>query len=166
MIRAMKRLPVLLAVSFLVAAGCGDDDDDSSEEAATASSSPAQTCVDSWNAESNQAYQTALAGVVSAVGLNPEKLRVGTWPESERTVGYRSAEDAFGDKTGSATVPQDACLVLFPTSHQGEMGFFEDQGKWYFVVDDKGEKFPLAAKRSIADAESATADALGKLTLN
>ena len=45
--------------------------------------------------------------------------------------------------------------------------FFEDQGKWKLVATgDRGEKFPYAAKRSIADAETATADALGKLTLN
>ena len=55
MTRAMRRLPVLLAVSFLVAAGCGDDDDDSSEEAAASSSSPAQACLDSWNPQANGA---------------------------------------------------------------------------------------------------------------
>ncbi|MGH2837606.1 MAG: hypothetical protein ACRDJY_04555 [Thermoleophilaceae bacterium] len=271
MTRAIRRLPVLLAVSFVVAAGCGDDDDDSDtpgaaqdqgsasvdsqaaeqletylkkhtrkikgeqtrrgavisyveavdgelniwtrlnaasvvdekparqvcriaiasdipeaegahlldagaeeftrcergQPATESSSSPAQTCVHSWNAEANGAYQTVLAGIISASGADPEKLRVGTWPEAESTVRYRSAEDAFGDATGRSTVPSGACLIVLPSSQAGEETFFEDHGNWYMVATaDAGEKFPLAAKRSIADAETATADALGKVTLN
>ena len=77
MTRAMKRLTVLLTVSFLAAAGCGGDDDDDE-----ASASAAQTCVDSWNAEANEAHQTSLAGIVTAAGIPPDEWRVGTWPEA------------------------------------------------------------------------------------
>lgn len=167
MTRAMRWLPVLLAVSFLVAAGCGDDDDDSSGEQATTQASYGSSCIDSWNAEANADYQTVLAGIISASGADPSKIRVGTWPESERSVNYRSAKDAFGSASGKATVPSGACLVVLPSSQAGEETFFEDQDTWYMTATaDKGEKFPLAAKSSIADPDTATADALGKLTLN
>lgn len=167
----MKRVTVLLAVTLVTAAGCGGDDDDNDSaaqpETTAAASSPAQECVDSWNAEANGDYQTVLAGIISASGAPPDRIRVGTWPESERTVQYRSAEDAFASASGQATVPSAACLVVLPSSQAGEETFFEDQGKWYMVATaDKGEKFPLAAKRLIAEPETATADALGKLTLN
>ena len=163
----MKRLMILITSCALAAAGCGDDDDDGGNEA---SASGPQACVDSWNADSNQAYQTVMAGAISASGADPDGIRVGTWPKAERTVDYRSAEDAFGDVTGKATVPSGACLVVFPYSQAGELTFFDDQGKWYFVIapadEPTAEKFPLAAKRAIADAETASADALGKLTLD
>lgn len=150
---------VALALSVL-AAGCGGDDDDQDGKAG---SSP-QSCVDKWNAKANGDYQTALAGIISASGADPAQIRVGTWPKSERTVNYRSAKDAFGSTSGKATVPSGACLVVLPSSQAGEETFFEDQGKWHLVATaDKGEKFPVDAKRSIADAETATADALGKL---
>jgi hypothetical protein len=157
-------------MSVLIAAGCGDDDDDSADEQAASAASSAQTCVDSWNAEANADYQTALAGFVSATGGDPEKFRVGTWPESERTVSYRSAEDAFGDATGKTQVPSGACLVVVPTTHAGEGAFVEGEDTWFFIwapADAKSpEQFPSDAGRSIAGAEPATADALGKLTLN
>ena len=168
----MKWLTPAVVVCSLAAAGCGDDDDGSSDKqtTTTASGSPAQTCVDSWNADSNQAYQTVMAGAISASGADPEGIRVGTWPKAERTVEYRSAKDAFGNVTGEATVPSGACLIVLPYSQAGELTFFDDQGRWYFVIapadEPTAEKFPLAAKRSIAGAEKATADALGKLTLN
>ena len=166
----MKRLTLLIATSLLIAAGCGDDDDDSADEPATTQASSGSGCIDSWNSGANANYQTALAGFISATGGDPEKVRVGTWPGSERTVSYRSAEDAFGDATGMAQVPSGACLITLPSTHAGEGAYFEGEGKWHFVwapADEKTtEKFPLAAKRSIADAEAATADALGKLTLN
>ena len=178
--RAMKSLTVLAAVSLLAAAGCGDDDDDesagTSETTAAASSSPAQTCVDSWNADANQDFQTALAGVVAHVGMAPDEFRVGIWPKSERSIFYLSAKDALADRpTGKTTVPRGACLIVFPSSHVGEMSFAGDldKDKWFFVRTDPpafdsfdaDEKFPAAAKRSVADAETASADALGKLTL-
>jgi len=157
----------LVAVSVSLAFGCGDDDDDSSDEQATTQASSGSSCIDSWNAEANADYQTVLAGVISASGAPPDQIRVGTWPKPETTVDYRSAKDAFGSASGKATVPSGACLVVLPSSQAGEETFFEDQGKWYMVATaDKGEKFPLAARRSIADAETTTADALGKLTLN
>jgi hypothetical protein len=160
---AINRLAVLTTVALLVAGGCGDDEDNDS---AGAASSPAQECVDSWNAEANGDYQTVLAGIISASGADPAQIRVGTWPKSERAVNYRSAKDAFGSTSGKATVPSGACLVVLPSSQAGEETFFEDQGKWYMVATaDKGEKFPVDAKRSIADAEAASADARGKLTL-
>jgi len=48
-----------------------------------------------------------------------------------------------------------------------EVTFFEDQGGWRVARTGEGrdKKFPLAAKRATADAQTATADALGKLTL-
>jgi len=167
----MKMLTLLVAVSLLVAAGCGDDDDDSSGEQATTAASSAQSCLESWNAEANVDYQTALAGFVSGTGADPDKFRAGKWPESERTVSYRSAEDAFGDTTGKTQVPSGACLIVSPSNHAGEGAYFEDEeGNWYFVWDasdaKKPEPFPSDAKQSIADAEPATADALGKLSLN
>jgi hypothetical protein len=166
----MKMLTLLVAVSLLVVAGCGDTDDSSSDEQTTTAASSAQSCIDRWNAETNGDYQTVLAGVISATGGDPEKFRAGTWPGSERTVSYRSAKDAFADTTGKAQVPSGACLIILPSTHAGEGTFFEDQGKWYLVwapADVKTpDEFPRDAKRSIAEAETATADALGKLTLN
>ena len=156
----------LLAVSLVVPFGCGDDDDSSDEQATTQAPS-GSTCIDSWNSEANADYQTVLAGVISASGAPPDQIRVGTWPKSESSVDYRSAKDAFASASGTATVPSGACLVVMPSSQAGEETFFEAEGKWYMTATaDKGEKFPLAAKRSIADAETATADALGKLTFN
>ena len=161
----MKRLTVLLTVSFLAAAGCGGDDDDDE-----VSASAAQTCLDSWNAEANQAHQTSLAGVVTGAGIPPDELRMGTWPKPERTVSVWSAENAFGRSTGKATVATDACVLSLPESPAyGNFTFFEDQGEWQFVKEQgegDGSTFPADAKRQVADAEEATADALGKLTLN
>ena len=168
----MKRLTIIIAACALVAAGCGDDDDDDSsgeQTSATTSASSVQTCIDSWNEESNEALQTALAGAISASGADPEALQVGTWPKSERTVDYRSGEDAFGDVTGQATVPTDACLIIVPPSQAGDLAYFEADGKWHFVIrpadEPRGEKFQVAAERLIAGAETATVDALGKLSL-
>ena len=165
----MKMLTLLVALSLLVAAGCGDDDDSSDEQTTTAASS-AQSCIDRWNAETNGDYQTVLAGIISATGGDPEKFRAGTWPESERTASYRSAKDAFAGTTGKAQVPSGACLIILPSTHAGEGTFFEGQDKWYLVWAPSGAKtpdeFPRDAKRSIAETDRATADALGKLTLN
>lgn len=166
----MKRLTVLTTVLLLAAAGCGDDDDESAEQPETtaSSSSPAQTCLDSWNADANQDYQTALAGVVSAVGVAPDEFRVGTWPEPERTIPVWSAADAFANKpSGDATVPTDSCVIVVPLSHQGDNTFIEAGGTWNFTRDKehRGSTFPTDARRSVADAETASADVFGKLTL-
>ena len=152
----------LLAVSLVVAVGCGDDDDESS-------SSAAQTCVDSWNAEANAGHQTSLAGIISAVGIAPDEWRVGTWPGPEQTVPVWSPEIAFADSTDKDTVPTDSCLISAPESHEGDVSFFEAEGgKWQLVKSNSTprSKFPAEARKRIADAETATADALGKLTLN
>ena len=162
MTTAMKRLTVLLTVSFLAAAGCGDDDDESS-------SSGPQACVDSWNAETNKGHQTSMAGIVSAVGLPPDEWRVGTWPEAEQAVPVWSPENAFADMAGKDTVPTDSCLIVAPESHQGDLSFFEAEGGEWQLVKSESEppsKFPAQARQKIADAEPATSDALGKLTLN
>ncbi len=168
----MKRFTVVAAVLLLAAAGCGDDDDESSDQPETtaSSSSPAQTCVDSWNADANQAHQTTLAGIVTGAGIPPDELRMGTWPKPELTVPVWSAESAFGGgSVGKATVATDACLLSLPENPDfGDYTFFEDQGEWQLVKeqgDGGGSKFPADAKRSIADADTATADAVGKLTL-
>lgn len=170
----MKRFTLLMVVSLLAAAGCGGDDDDSADEPGTTAASPAQRCIDSWNADANEPYQTTLAGAISASGAAPDELRVGTWPKSAHPVEYVNAEDAFaGRPVHKSTVPRDACLIVMPPSQAGEITFFEDQGGWRFARTAEGrdpegrdKKFPLAAKRATADAETATADALGKLTLN
>jgi hypothetical protein len=161
----------LVAVSLVVAVGCGDDDDESSDQPETtaSSSSPAQTCVDSWNAEANGGHQTSLAGIISAVGLAPDEWRVGTWPGPEQTVPVWSPEIAFADSTDKDTVPTDSCLISAPESHEGDVSFFEAEGgKWQLVKSNSTprSKFPAEARKRIADAETATADALGKLTLN
>lgn len=172
MTRRTKWLAVVLTVSSLAGVGCGDDDDDSSDQPETtaSSSSPAQTCIDSWNAEANQAHQTSVAGIVTGAGIPPDELRMGTWPKSERTVPVWSAEHlAGGRSTGKATVATDTCVLSLPENPDyGDYTFFQDQGEWQLVKekgDGGGSKFPAEAKRSIADAETATADALGKLTL-
>ena len=112
--------------------------------------------------------QDRVAGIISAVGMAPDEWRVGTWPGAEQTVPVWSPENAFADTTEKDTVPTDSCLVVAPESHQGDISFYEAEGGWQLV---KGEskprsKFPTEAAKTIADAENATADALGKLTLN
>ena len=148
------RLATLIGViSFGCAlAACGGDDEVSA----------AQGCVDSWNRAANEGHQASLAGAVSAVGLPPDAFRVGTWPKSERTVPVHSPKAAFADPDGRAVVPKGSCLIIVPPSRVGEMTFFEDQGKWQFVTETR---FPADARRSVADAEVAVADALGKLKL-
>jgi hypothetical protein len=160
------RLATLLTVGVFgsVLAACGDDDDSDSAPAAD-QSSPAQRCIDSWNAKANGDQQTSLAGVVSATGLDPEALRVGTWTGGERTVPVRSPKAAFAESDGRAAVPKGSCLVVTPPSHAGKGAFVGDGGKWQFVWSADRTQFPADARRSIADAEDATADALGKLKL-
>ena len=160
----------MLTIGLLLAAGCGDDDDDSSEQAETSapSSSPAQTCVDSWNAEANADYQTALAGVISATGAPPDEFRVGTWPEGGDTTFVWKAEDTFGAtrrNSSKITIAEDSCVVVVPPTQAGTFVFVESEGSWHFVQDELSG-FPRAANRSIEDAEDAIGDALGKLTLN
>jgi hypothetical protein len=168
MTRAMKWLTVAAAVSSLVAAGCGGDDDEDNEGSASGSASSPQACIDSWNAEENQGHQTSMAGIVSAVGLAPDKWRVGTWPGAEQTVPVSTPEDAFAEPRDKATVTTGSCLIAAPESHVGDLSFFEADGEWHLVkqVDDGSSKFPPQARKKIAQAETATADALGKLTLN
>ena len=71
--------------------------------------------------------------------------------------------------TGKATVATDSCLIVAPESHQGDFTFFEAEGGEWQLVKTKStprSEFPAQARQKIADAEAATADALGKLTLN
>ena len=157
---------LLMAASLLGVAACGDDDDDSDSEQASENRSTAQRCIDSWNAKSNDGHQASLAGVVSATGLDPEAFLVGTWTGAERTVPVRSPKAAFAESDGRAVVSKGSCLVVTPPSHAGEGAFVGDGGKWLFVWSEDQTRFPADARRSIADAEDATADALGKLKLN
>jgi hypothetical protein len=166
------RLAAFLATAVLIAtaAGCGDDDDDAADEGSTATTatSAAQTCVDSWNAEGNEAYQTAAAGIISATGAAPDEFRVGTWPEAEQTTRAWNAEDTFGANRGNSreiTVAADSCVVVVPPSTEGTFVFVESEGGWHFVQNELS-KFPSAADRALADADDAAADALGKLELN
>jgi hypothetical protein len=155
---------LLIAASLLAIAGCGGDDDSDSEQAADEAST-AQRCTDSWNAGANESQQTSLAGVVSATGLDPDAFRVGTWTGAERTVPVRSPKAAFAESDGRAVVSKGSCLVLVPPSQEGQGTFFGDGGKWRFVWSADRTRFPADARRSVADAEDATADALGKLKL-
>ena len=165
---AMKWLTMLLAALSLAAAGCGGDDDDDESSDQAEAGTPA-SCVESWNAESNEGHQTSLAGIISAVGLAPDEWRVGTWPGPEQTVPVWSPETAFADSTEEDTVPADSCLIVAPESHQGDISFFEAEGGEWQLVKSKSKppsKFPAQARQKVAGAEGATADALGKLTLN
>jgi hypothetical protein len=158
------RLATLLTVGVLgsVIAACGDDDDsDSAREADE--SSPVERCIDSWNENANEGQQTSLAGVVSATGLDPSAFRVGTWTGRERTVPVRSPKAAFAESDGRAAVAKGSCLVVTPPSHAGEGAFFGDGGTWQFVWSADRTRFPADARRQLADAADATADALGKL---
>ena len=156
---------LLMTASLLGVAACGDDDDDSESDQAGGESSQAQRCIDSWNAKANESHQASLAGVVSATGLDPEAFRVGTWTGAERTVPVRSPKAAFAESDGRAVVSKGSCLVVTPPSHAGEGTFFGDGGKWQFVWSEDRTRFPAEARRSVADAEDAIADALGKLKL-
>ena len=171
----MKQAIVLLAVAFATATGCGGDDDDDESagqaETTTAASSPAQECVDSWNAEANNPHQATVATIISdAIGLPSEGIRMGTWPKHEGYVPVWSPKDAFAESTapasGKGTIATGSCLIVFPPHPDGAPAFFEAEGEWQLVRGDPGtSKFPAAARRRIADAEEASADALGKLTL-
>jgi len=151
------RLASLLVVISLgcAVAACGGDNEESA----------AQRCNDSWNADANQGHQASLAGAVSAVELPPDAFRVGTWPKAQRAVPVHSPKAAFAGPDGRAVVPKGSCLIIVPPSREGEMTFFEGQGKWQFVRSVDRTRFPAEARRSVADAEEATADAVGKLTL-
>ena len=164
------RRAALLTTVVLAIAGCdGGDDDDAADEpgTTTTSASGAQGCVGSWNAEGNDAFHSALAGVISATGAPPGELRVGTWPKGGDTTPAWKAEDAFGATRRNSrqiTVGADSCVVVVPQTHAGLFVFVESEGSWHFVQNELSG-FPRAASRSLADAADATADALGKLEL-
>ncbi len=68
--------------------------------------------------------------------------------------------------SGKGTIARGSCLIVFPPDPEGDAAFFEAEGEWQLVRDDPGtSKVPDAARRGIADAEEASADALSKLTL-
>ena len=170
MSRAINRLAVLTAVALLAAGGCSDDGDESADQAETTASSPAQTCVDSWNSNANQAHQKTVVAVLSALGAPGDGLRGGTWPESERTVPVWTPEDAFAESSspasGKGTIATGSCLIVFPPHPDGDPAFFEAEDGWQLVRSDGAtSKFPDAARRVIADAKEASADDLGKLKL-
>jgi hypothetical protein len=161
--RLKTAFAVLMAASLMAVASCRDDDDDSESDQAGGESSQAQGCIDRWNAKGNESHQTSLAGVVSATGLDPEALRVGTWTGAERTVPVRSPTAAFAESDGRAVVSKGSCLVVTPSSHEGRGTFFPNGDKWQFVWSADRTRFPADARRSVADAETVTADAVGKL---
>ncbi len=160
----LKAMPLALTVAFLLGlSGCGDDDEDSESAAGGESSSPTQRCLDSWNARANESQQTSLAGVVSATGLDPEAFRVGTWTGAERTVPVRSPKAAFAESDGRAVVSKAAAWSSPLPRTRAQGAFFENGDKWQFVWSADQTRFPADARRSVADAETVTADAVGKL---
>lgn len=164
----MRRASLLAAISCTCALlACGDDDDEKSDRGRAPAKSSVQRCVDSWNAAANQGHQSSLAGAVAAVGLEAgETFRVGTWTKAERRVPVWSTRDAFADRpSGRAMVARGSCVITVPISREGEAIFFESQGRWQFVRNSTGSRFPADARRALAHAREADADALGKLKL-
>jgi ABC-type glycerol-3-phosphate transport system substrate-binding protein len=80
MTRAMKRVTVLLTVSFLAAAGCGDDDDESSSAGTGTTQEETATAADSQAAQDLETYlkKQKVAKNVSYVEAVDGELKIWT----------------------------------------------------------------------------------------
>ena len=146
----MKTTGIPLVAAVLVIAACGGSD------APTAAS-----CAKSWNADANATQQATLAGVMHVDVLLNNKFRVGTWPSGDQKV---SVTEGFSEvrKGRDAVVNKGNCVVALPDSRLGQMGFVEADGKWGFV---RGQKSTGPALKSVAGAQAAEPDVLGRLKL-
>ena len=146
----MKTTGTALVVAVLGIAACGGGD-----------TPTAASCAESWNADTNAKQQATLVGVRSVDILLDGKFRVGTWPKGEQKVPVTTG---FSEASGrEAVVSKNSCLIVLPDSRLGQMAFVESDGKWGLVREKS--TFPKAASKSVAGAQTAEPDALGKLKL-